>query len=254
MKKKVLVLIVCAALTLAACVNTTSENTVAETSTVETAAAAESVSKEEPKAPENIDKPEETVEKAEEKTEEKVEEPKEEAKAEESASKAEASTENSAKEPETAKEAASTETASNEKVEEKVAEPTYSTVIEKYIADGDFSDYVAYGKEMGANDVRIPSSEKNIDFYFNDYFIAIRTNVQNTDEYTYVAIGLPDGKTLTYACDILFPGKPSVPISASGAPVSIDSLMILEQTINYMKQHPDPNQIPDIPGTTWGVW
>lgn len=254
MKKKVLaIMMVCLTLAFVGCGSTTSNDAAAEAPKVETAKT-ESVTKEEPKASEKVEKTEEKTEtKVEEKTEEKVKEKLEE-KVEETASAAEASTEVQEKVDETAAEAAPTESATTEKVEEAPAEPTYATVIEKYIADGDFTDYKEYGMEMGANNVKIASSEKNIDFYFNDYIVSVRTNVQNTDEYTYVAIGLTDGTTMTYACDILFTGKPTVPVSASGSSVSIESLMLLEQTINYMKQNPNPNQIPDIPGMTWVVW
>ena len=243
MKKKTFALMFCIILTLAGCGNAVSENSDAvETPKVETTTEPK-IAVTEASTADSIEQIQEKVEATEESTEEIIEE---------ASAKTEASTEIQENETENTNEAASAEPVSNEKVEE-TAEPSYSTIIEKYIADGDFSDYKEYGLEMGANDVRITANEICIDFYFDNFDVGLRTNEQNTDEYTYVAIGTID-KRFIYACDILFPGKPAVPVSTSGASVSIDSLMILEQTINYMKQHPDPNQIPDIPGTTWVVW
>lgn len=252
MKKKFLALIVCVSLALVGCGSTASNNAAAETSKETTVAQTETVTKEEPKVPEKVEA--KTEEKKEDKTTEakKTEEKTEESKAEES--KAEASTEASTEVQEKTEEVAETAPA-EEVVTQEVAqntEPTYATVIEKYIADGDFTDYEAYGAEMGASKVWFDPEEWNFDYTFDGFVISVGTNVQDP-EYSYVGIKQVGG-SMEYAALIPYKNVPTVKVSSSGTFIPVETAMKLEQTIIYMKAHPDVTQKPDIPGMDWQAW
>ena len=137
---------------------------------------------------------------------------------------------------------------------EAPAEPVYTTVIDKYIADGDFTDYAAYGAEMGTTDVRASSDEWNIDFYFGNYYVSVGTNVQDPT-YTYVCIGSAGGGDPTYCCLYDYTkSSNNVPVFSDGVFISAETAYGLEKTINYMKSHTDYTQKPAIDGMTWLSW
>ncbi len=266
MKKQVLLLMFCVVLaTFTACGKTGTNDTSAQSPKEETVAKTEAVTEEPAKETAKEDKKVE-----EKKVEEKVEE-KSEDKAEAAAS-TEAS-KNTEEKTEEKTEAATTESTTQEVTQEAnqaqnteqvqnteqtaqtetpPATPTYATVIEQYIADGDFSDFKDYGAAIGADATKISAHEKNIDFYFNGYIVTLGTNVQDP-EYAYVGICAMNGD-ITYAYITPYNDVQTVPVSASGTFVPVDALIRLEQTINYMKQNPDINTKPDIPGTTWYSW
>ncbi len=171
--------------------------------------------------------------------EEKVEEPKEEAKEEPA--------------PSEATEAESTEPAKEtEEVSEEPETEEASYIIDKYIEDNDFTDYADYGAEIGA---RVPKSKNNwnIYFLFNDdgYFVTVGTNAQDA-EYSYVAIG--KDQVNTWACLVRYIDVPTMPVFDDGSFVPVETAHMLEDTINYMKDHPDPNEKPDIPGMDFQSW
>ena len=175
-----------------------------------------------------------------------------------------------------AKEAASKETSKDEAVavatSEAIEESTVATtdspkakestktesatstgyIIDKYIADGDFSDFRDYGTAMGASATKISSDEWNVDFYFNGYIIAIGTNLQDPD-YSYVGTGTTNG-AMQYATLIPYKNVSIVPVSASGTFVPVETCHKLEETINYMKTHTDVTQKPSISGMEWKSW
>lgn len=247
MQKKFLVLIVCVSLALVGCGSAASNNAAAETSKETTVAQSETVTKEEPKVPEKVET------KTEEKKEDKATETKKpEEKAEEA--KAEASTEVSTEVQEKTEEVAETAPAEEVATQEVVqnTEPTYATVIKKYIADGDFTDYEAYGAEMGANRVWYDPEEWNFDYTFDGFVVSVGTNVQDP-EYSYVGIKHVGG-SMEYAALIAYKNVPTVKVSSSGTFIPVETAMKLEQTINYMKAHPDVTKKPDIPGMDWQAW
>jgi hypothetical protein len=260
MKKQVLLLMFCVVLaTFTACGKTGTNDTSAQSPKEETVAKTEAVTEEPAKETAKEDKKVE-----EKKVEEKVEE-KSEDKAEAAAS-TEAS-KNTEEKTEEKTEAATTESTTQEVTQEtnqaqnteqtaqtetSPATQTYATVIEQYIADGDFSDFRDYGAAIGADATKISGDEWNIDFYFNGYIVSLGTNLQDP-EYSYVATGTMNGD-MKYVYITSYKNVSTVPVSASGAFVPVDALMKLEQTINYMKQHPDVNAKPDIPGMTWYSW
>lgn len=266
MKKQVLLLMFCVVLaTFTACGKTGTNDTSAQSPKEETVAKTEAVTEEPAKETAKEDKKVE-----EKKVEEKVEE-KSEDKAEAAASteaskdtkekteeKTEAATTESttqevtqeANQAQNTEQAQSTEQAAQ--AETPPATQTYSTVIEQYIADGDFSDFKDYGAAMGAGATKISKSEWNIDFYFDGYMISLGTNQQDP-ELAYVATGTMNGD-MKYIYITSYKDVPTVPVSASGTFVPIDALITLEQTINYMKQNPDVNAQPNIPGRTWYSW
>lgn len=138
-----------------------------------------------------------------------------------------------------------------EPVEETTPEPVY--VIDKYIADNDFTDFAAYGIEMGASEALIPTAkEYNVDFLYDGYFVTIGTNKQDP-EYCYIGIGTD--KHNTYACLVSYLDVPYLPLTTdTGTFFPTSAAHMLEDTINYMKDHPDPNTKPDIPGMDFKSW
>lgn len=250
MKKQVLALVFCVTLALVGCGNASATDNVAAEAPKEEVAVAESATKEEPKAEETAKAEEKVEQKVEEKTEEKTEEVVSEVKEDEKASQ-EASTE-SATTQEVVIEDNQAQAAAPAQTEVKTEQAATSTIIEKYIADGDFSDFQDYGAEIGAGATKISKSEWNIDYYFDSYIISVGTNQQDP-EYSYIAVGTMNGD-MQYACLISYKDVPTVPVSANGTFVPVETLMKLEQTINYMKSHTDVTQKPDIPGMTWQSW
>ncbi len=132
-------------------------------------------------------------------------------------------------------------------------EPVKAYVIDKYIADNDFTDFEAYGYEMGAFTVDTDSDEWNVDFKYGSYFVSIGTNRQDA-EYCYIGIGGEDNSTLTYACLVRYIGVPTLPLFKSGTFFPTSAAHMLEDTINYMKAHPDPNTKPSISGMNFESW
>lgn len=258
MKKRILTLAFCVTLTLAGCGNAVATNEPASSAEEATVEKAEVIEDE----PKEVKEPEVSAKKDEAKTEEiasakednskaeaSVEEKVEDVKAEQDKPAAEKTTETQ----EVTQEGNQTQSESvPEKVEAK--EPTYSTIIEKYIADGDFTDFSDYGAEIGASVVKMSHDEWNIDFYFDGYVVTIGTNLQDP-EWSYVGTKHPDGEQkMEYACLVAYNNVPCVPVSSSGTFVPTETLIKLEQTINYLKQNPDITQKPDIPGMTWQAW
>ncbi|MBP5512500.1 hypothetical protein J6X90_03895 [Candidatus Saccharibacteria bacterium] len=266
MKKQVLLLMFCVVLaTFTACGKTGTNDTSAQSPKEETVAKTEAVTEEPAKETAKEDKKVE-----EKKVEEKVEE-KSEDKAEAAAS-TEASKDTEEKTEEKT-EAATTESTTQEVTQEAnqaqnteqtqsteqatqaetpPATPTYATVIEKYIADGDFSDYRDYALEMGASTAKLSPSEWNIDFYYDGYIITVGTNVQDPD-YAYIGTKYTN-ETMSYACLFPYKGVPAVTVSASGTFIPVETALKLEQVINYLKQNPDISQKPNIPGMEWHTW
>ena len=265
MKKQVLALMLCVVLALTACGKTGTNDASAQAPKEETVAKTETVKEEPVKETEKEEKKVEEK-KAEEKFEEKSEDKAEVAASSESSKdtekKAEEKSETAAAESTTQEVTQETNQAQNTEqvqiteqtaqTETPPATQTYSTVIEQYIADGDFSDFRDYGAAIGADATKISGDEWNIDFYFNGYIVSLGTNLQDP-EYSYVATGTMNGD-MKYVCIFSYKNVSTVPVSASGTFVPVDALMKLEQTINYMKQHPDVNAKPDIPGMTWYSW
>lgn len=252
MKKQVLALVFCVTLALVGCGNASATDNVAAEAPKEEVAVAESATKEEPKAEETAKAEEKVEQKVEEKTEEKTEEVVSEVKEDEKASQ-EASTE-SATTQEVVIEDNQAQAAAPAQTEVKTEQAATSTIIEKYIADGDFSDFQDYGAEIGAGATKISKDEWNIDFYFDGYVITVGTNLQDP-QWSYVGTKHVDGdQKMEYACLISYIDVPTVPVSANGTFVPVETLMKLEQTINYMKSHTDVTQKPDIPGMTWQSW
>ncbi len=185
---------------------------------------------------------------------EKVEEVKEPEKVEET--KVEVATEVPKEEPaaEPAPEAA--EESTPEVVEEETAktdDPAKAAVIDKYIADGDFSDYKEYGFEMGATDVRMSKDEWNFDLYYDGYIVTVGTNIQDPQ---YAFVGTKHnakGQTMEYACIISYIDVPTIPVSDK-AFIPVELCYQIEETLKYMKDHPDVTQKPEIPGMTWESW
>ena len=260
MKKQVLLLMFCVVLaTFTACGKTSTNDTSAQSPKEETVAKTEAVTEEPVKETAKEDKKVE-----EKKVEEKVEE-KSEDKAEAAAS-TEAS-KNTEEKTEEKTEAATTESTTQEVTQEAnqaqsteqtaqtetpPAAPTYATVIEQYIADGDFSDFRDYALEMGASTAKLSPNEWNIDFYFDGYIVTVGTNVQDPD-YAYIGTKYTN-ETMSYACLFPYKGVPAVTVSASGTFIPVETALKLEQVINYLKQNPDISQKPNIPGMEWHTW
>ncbi|MCR5310141.1 MAG: hypothetical protein K6E32_01840 [Lachnospiraceae bacterium] len=154
---------------------------------------------------------------------------------------------------------ATEETTTSAPVEETTAPPVEETtpetgyVIDRYIADNDFTDFASYGAEMGALTVDTDSDEWNVDFKYGSYFVSIGTNRQDP-EYCYIGIGGEDNSTLTYACLVRYIDVPTLPLTKNGTFFPTSAAHMLEDTINYMKNHPDPNTKPDIPGMNFESW
>ena len=130
-------------------------------------------------------------------------------------------------------------------------EPAPIYLIDKYVEDGDFSDFEAYGTEMGTSYTAISKSEWNIKFAFDGYFVTVATNLQDP-KYSYIGIGVD--KEPTFATLINYLDVPSVTVSASGAYIPDSAPHVLEDTINYMKEHPDATAKPDMYGLEWTAW
>jgi len=132
-------------------------------------------------------------------------------------------------------------------------EPVTSYVIDKYLSDGDFTDFADYGREMGAKTPK-SKADTNIYFVYGGYFVNVGTNTQDP-EYAYVGIGYGEHcETVTYCCLIPYHDVPTVTVYSTGAFMPTSAGRILEDTINYMKDHPDPNQKPSMPGVEWIGW
>jgi len=131
--------------------------------------------------------------------------------------------------------------------------PETGYVIDKYIADNEFSEFSEYGFEMGAANVFLTKKEKNIDFDYGSYYVTIGTNQQDA-EYCYIGIGGLDDSSLTYACLVRYIDVPTLSLTGNGTFFPTSAAHMLEDTINYMKNHPDPNTKPDIPGMNFESW
>lgn len=265
MKKQVLALMFCVVLALTACGKTGTNDASTQSPKEETVAKTETV-KEEPVKETKKEEKKVEEKKAEEKVEEKSEDKAEAAASTEASKdtekKAEEKSETAAAESTTQEVTQETNQAQNTEqvqnteqtaqTETPPATQTYSTVIEKYIADGDFSDFRDYALEMGASTAKLSPNEWNIDFYFDGYIVTVGTNVQDPD-YAYIGTKYTN-ETMSYAC--LFPYKevPAVTVSASGTFISVETALKLEQVINYLKQDPDISQKPNIPGLEWYTW
>ena len=135
--------------------------------------------------------------------------------------------------------------------EDTLTESDY--VIDKYIDDNDFTDFAEYGIEMGATEALVASSvEYNVDFLYDGYFVTIGTNKQDA-EYCYIGIGTD--KHNTYVCLVSYLDVPCLPLTTdTGTFFPASAAHMLEDTINYMKAHPDPDAKPDIPGMEFESW
>jgi|GEM_PF-3759630 len=134
-----------------------------------------------------------------------------------------------------------------------------ATIIDKYIADGVFSeeDHVNYGAEMGAESTNdYPNHwDVHLNYTSSDYYVAIGTNAQDA---TYAYVGIADWKSgngITYCCLYDYTkSTDNVPVYSDGVFVPRQLLYDFETTINYMKSNPDAHQKPSIPGMTWIGW
>ncbi|MDO4967247.1 MAG: hypothetical protein Q4E70_00555 [Candidatus Saccharibacteria bacterium] len=143
--------------------------------------------------------------------------------------------------------------------EPQATEVSYATVIDKYIADGVFSeeDHVAYGAEMGAESTDdYPNHwDIHLNYTSSDYYVAVGTNAQDA---TYAYVGIADWKSgngITYCCLYDYTkSTDNVSVYSDGVFVPRQLLYDFETTINYMKSNPDAHQKPSIPGMTWIGW
>lgn len=125
-------------------------------------------------------------------------------------------------------------------------------VIDKYLADGEFTDFADYGVEMGAT-VPKANGDWNIYYLFGDYFVTVGTTAQDP-EYAYIGIGRRSDQNITYCYLIPYNNVPVVKIYDTGASMPVSVGYVLEDTINYMKAHPDPEVKPVMDGITWIGW
>ncbi len=125
------------------------------------------------------------------------------------------------------------------------------TDLNSYIADGNFSDAVNYGKAMGAYTADIFIS--NIDFNWPNYFIELSTSYQETSQ-AYIAVGGWNGQKAdrTYAYVVDYGDALDM---SNGTTVSKNAVMLLPSVISYMKSNPDPYSVPQISGMNgWITW
>ncbi|MBQ2639008.1 hypothetical protein IJF91_03015 [Candidatus Saccharibacteria bacterium] len=132
-----------------------------------------------------------------------------------------------------------------------------ATIIDKYIADGVFSeeDHVAYGAEMGSTNVYDDAAKHwDVTFHYGTYFVAIGTNAQDPT-YAYVGVGVEGSKTISYCCLYDYTKSQSnTPVFGDGVFVPTKTLYDLEATINYMNANPDGSKKPSISGMSWIGW
>ena len=145
--------------------------------------------------------------------------------------------------------AAAEEASTTEEVAEPAPEET-GYIIDKYIEDGDFTDFAAYGAEIGAT-VPKAKNDWNIYYLFGDYFVTVGTNAQDA---TYAYIGIGSDHKITYCYLMPYKDVPTMQVYDTGAFIPTEAGHILEDTINYMKDHPNPNEKPSMPGLTWIGW
>lgn len=157
---------------------------------------------------------------------------------------------------------ATEETTTSAPVEETTTPPVEETtpetgyVIDKYIADNDFTDFAAYGTEISAADTILTNGEWNIYFVYGNYYVTIGTNQQDA-EYCYIGIGGFEGSNytdVTYACPVRYIDVPTLALTSNGTFFPTSAAHMLEDTINYMKNHPDPNAKPNISGMDFKSW
>ena len=129
---------------------------------------------------------------------------------------------------------------------------SYSTVIEKYIADGDFSmdDAKTYAKEMGGYvDVY---NNISLVIVIDNYCVELGNSGQD-DTYAYVAIA-PYASTETYSALYNWPNSTDNVSTAGNTITPRQALLDYEKTINYMKSGKSPSDKPSISGMTWIGW
>ena len=134
-----------------------------------------------------------------------------------------------------------------------------ATIIDKYIADGDFSkeDHVAYGAEMGVPRVYEEAQNWGASFIYEDagYYVAFGTSAQDAT-YAYVGIGHMNPDTITYCClyDYTKADANNITVYSDGTCIPKQALYDLEATLNYMKSNPDTSNKPSISGMNWIGW
>ena len=137
-------------------------------------------------------------------------------------------------------------------VDDKPAD-NYSTVIEKYIADGDFSmdDAKAYTKEIGgtACDYNYISILMDV----NGYGVELGSSGQDAT-YAYVAVDPYNGGGNTYSCIYNWTQSTDNVGMVSNTQAPRQAFLDFEKTINYIKAGNTPYDKPSINGMNWIGW
>ncbi len=136
-------------------------------------------------------------------------------------------------------------------VDDKPAD-NYSTVIEKYIADGDFSmdDAKAYAKENGVSII----GYNNISIYVsvsNGYTVELGSSGQDA---TYAHVTVGDASNNLYSSLYNWPQSTDNIGMVSNTQAPRQAFIDFEKTINYIKAGNTPYDKPSINGMNWIGW
>ena len=112
-------------------------------------------------------------------------------------------------------------------------------------------DYYSFGYGKGASNVYFSSKGGGIGFFFDGWYVAVSTNLDpNNQVYGCSAVEIVEDNTytVTYWVPISLDGEDVALVDKDGVTVKKEAISVASTVIDYMKEHPDPYQEPNIPG------
>jgi hypothetical protein len=135
--------------------------------------------------------------------------------------------------------------------------PTYSTTLEKYLADGNLTDSECntYATKLGATGYLVRKDCIMLVFNYGEYVLVLGTSADTGG--IYIATAYFDSSGLihfTYYCEAGANSDSKVQIYSDGTYCTVEEIVYFENLVNYMASHSDPNVMPSLDNVEWWPW